>query len=204
MTNEVLEIVTKEILEELKSLALSNAELISIVKRLFEKVEHIERSQNNNNVDVSVSERIRAIQLTCKSILEKEAFSVDHYNDLKRLIEVQAAGKDIAIRPIIKHRFYFKPIKIIVSIFFLIIIVLTRLYMNSRKEANEYKASDIKYRFLKLHANTSLNKVLSFTDSLYLVTPDSMKKEVMQVPEKNPEQPLKTFQKQTIEKKRPK
>ena len=59
MTNEVLEIVTKEILEELKSQALSNAELILIVKRLFEKVEHIERSLDNSKGDSSVSERIR-------------------------------------------------------------------------------------------------------------------------------------------------
>ena len=144
------------------------------------------------------------IQLSCKGILEKTNISADHYNDLKRLIEVQAAGKDMSVQPIIKHRFYFKPTTIIVSIFFLIIVVLTWLYMNSRKEANEYKPSAIKYRFIKLHANTNLNKVLSFTDSLYLFASDSMNKDVTQVLKKSQEQPLKMPAKQTIEKKRPK
>lgn len=204
MTNEVLEIVTKEILEELKSQSLSNAELISIVKRLFEKAEHIEQRQENNNVDASVSERIRAIQLTCKSILEKNVFSADHFNDLKRLIEIQTANRHTAHQPTTKRNFYFKLITIIGSLFLLIMVVLTRLYMNSRKELNEYKASDIKYRFLKLHANTNLSKVLSLTDSLYVATPDSMNKEVMQVVEKNREQPLEMHQKQNFEKKRPK
>lgn len=63
----------------------------------------------------------------------------------------------------------------------MIIVVLAWLYLDKRKETNDHRASNIKYRYMNLRANTNLSKVLLLTDSLYLFAPDSMRKDVIWV-----------------------
>ncbi|MBI1342129.1 MAG: hypothetical protein GC171_04235 [Terrimonas sp.] len=187
MKPEMLEIVLTELLEEQKKETITNAEIVSIIKRLFEKIEIIEQQGQAKN-DPSVAERIRAIQIACQSISEKLAFRTKEISDLKRLLDIQAAEAKMPVQSIIKHHFYFKTTAIIAFAFFMIIVVLTWLYLDKRKEANDHKASDIKSRYMKLHANTDLSKVLLLTDSLYLFAPDSMRKEVIWMERKRQEQ----------------
>ncbi len=158
MKPEMLEIVLTELLEEQKKETITNAEIVSIIKRLFEKVEIIEQQVQGKD-DPSVAERIRAIQIASQSISEKLAFPAKEITDLKRLLDIRTVETKVPVQSIIKHHHYFKTTAIIAFAFFIIIVVLTWLYLDKRKEANDHRASDIKYRYMNLRANANLSKV---------------------------------------------
>ncbi|MDQ6755310.1 MAG: hypothetical protein M3004_00085 [Bacteroidota bacterium] len=50
--------------------------------------------------------------------------------------------------------------------------------INCNNEKKAFEANDIKYRFLKANGNTSLLKLLNYTDSLYTLNPEYLAKQV--------------------------
>jgi hypothetical protein len=52
--------------------------------------------------------------------------------------------------------------------------------LDSRTQLKQYKAGEIKYRYLKLISNPNLQRLLFYTDSLYRLKPDSFKVAVLQ------------------------
>lgn len=165
MNPEMLELVLTELLEEQKKETLTNAEMISILKRLLEKLEVVEQLIQPKG-GPAISERLRAIQIACQSGSEKPALN-----------PVQITP----VQTVVKHHFYFKTTSIIAISFFLIIVILTWLYLEKAKVENTYKENDIKYRYLKITASPNLKKMLRITDSLYLFDADSMEKKVLWV-----------------------
>lgn len=158
-----MEIVLTELLEEQKKETITNVEMVSIVKKVLEKLEVLEQAIQPRD-GPALSERVRAIQLACQSKLETS---------------VSSSVKPLPIQTVVKHHLYFKTTAVIAVSFFLSLVVLIWLYMDQRKETNTYKENDIKYRYLKLNASPHLKKVLRFTDSIYLFASDSIKRKVV-------------------------
>jgi hypothetical protein len=163
MNLEMLEIVLTELLEEQKKETITNAEMVSIVKRLLEKLENMEQLIQPKD-GPTILERLRAIQIACQGRTEKPTLP---------------SAQITQVQTVIKHHFYFKTTAVIATAFFMLIVTLSWLYLGKRKELNTNRANDIKYRYLKLNANPNLKKILLLTDSLYLFAPDSMQKKVV-------------------------
>jgi hypothetical protein len=172
MNPEMLEIVLTELLEEQKKETITNVEMVSIVKKVLEKLEIVEQVVQPR-AGPGISERLRAIQIACQANLEKPT---------------SQSLQSMPVQTIVKHHFYFKTTAVIAVSFFMIMVILTWLYLGERKESDRYKANDIKYRYLQLNASPSLKKVLSLTDSLYLFTPDSIKRKVAWIEKQQREQ----------------
>ena len=163
MNPEMLELVLAELLEEQKKEAITNAEMVSVVKRALQKLEVIEQLIQPSD-GPGISERIRAIQIACQGSPEKPA---------------AVSPQIMKVQTVIKHHFYFKTTAVIASSFFILIVVLTWLYLGKRKESEAHRSSDIKYRYLKLNPSPDLKQILHFTDSLYFFAPDSIQKKVL-------------------------
>ena len=193
MNPEMLEIVLTELLEEQKKETITNVEMVSIVKKVLEKLEVLEQVVEPSD-GPGISERLRAIQIACQTNLEKPT---------------SQPLQSMPVQTIVKHHFYFKTTAVIAVSFFMIMVVLTWLYLGERKESGRHKANDIKYRYLQLNASPNLKKILRLTDSLYLFTPDSIKRKVAWIEkqqreqsqmEKKQEQPAKQSPKRNDEK----
>ncbi len=163
MNPEMLELVLTELLEEQKKETITNAEMVSVVKRVLEKQESLEQVIQPKD-GPGILERIRAIQIACKGSPEKPA---------------TVSPQVMQVKTIIKHHFYFKTTAFIASLFFISIVVLTFLYLRKRNEANSRRANDIKYRYLKINASPTIEKILRLTDSLYLFAPDSIQAKIV-------------------------
>lgn len=168
----MLELVLTEMLEEQKKETITNVEMVSIVKKVLEKLEVLEQVVQPSD-GPGISERLRAIQIACQANLEKPT------------------SQSLQSRPaqtIIKHHFYFKTTALIAVSFFMVMVVLSWLYLGKMKKLDTYRANDIKYRYLQLNANPNLKKVLRLTDSLYLFAPDSIKRKVVWMEKQQREQ----------------
>ncbi len=172
MNLEMLELVLTELLEEQKKETITNAEMVSIVKRVLEKLEVMEQLIQPKD-GPAILERLRAIQIACQGSLEKTALP---------------SPQITKVQTVIKHHFYFKTSAVIATSFFIVIIILSMLYLGKRKELNTHRANDIKYRYLNLNVSSNLKKILRLTDSLYLFDPDSMRIKVVWMERQQQEQ----------------
>ena len=172
MNLEMLELVLTELLEEQKKETIANAEMVSIVKRVFEKLEVMEQLIQPED-GPAILERLRAIQIACQDRSEKPAL---------------IPARTTQVQTVIKHYFYFKTSAVIATSFFIVIIILSMLYLVKTKELNTHRANDIKYRYLKLNSSPNLGKILRLTDSLYLFDADSMMKKVVWMERQQQEQ----------------
>lgn len=172
MNLEMLELVLTELLEEQKKETITNAEMVSIVKRVFDKLEVMEQLIQPKD-GPAILERLRAIQIACQDRPEKQSFP---------------PAQTRSVQTIIKHHFYFKTTAVIATSFFMVIVVLAWLYLGKRKEVNIHQGNDIKYRYLRLNASPNLEKILSLTDSLYQFAPDSIQRKVEWIERRQNEQ----------------
>jgi len=166
MNPEAIEIVLTELLEEQKQEILTNGEIIAILKRILEKVNKVELQMPTDNGS-TITESIRAIQLTCKEISEKKMLLQNSLSD--------SIPESFRVKAITRHRYYTN-IAFIATFFFLLSVSLIWLYIGKCNQANYYKINDLKYSYIKVHSTSSLKKIFELTDSLYLVSPDSMEK----------------------------
>ena len=172
MNLEMLELVLAELLEEQKKETITNAEMVSVVKRALQKLEVMEQLIQPND-GPGILERIRAIQIACQGSSDKQA---------------AVSSQTMHVQTDIKHHFYFKTTGVIAVLFFILIVVLIFLYLGKRKEVHSYQANDWKYRYLKLNSNSNLKKICHLTDSFYLFNPDSMKKKTLWMERQQQEQ----------------
>ena len=77
-----------------------------------------------------------------------------------------------------KHELH-KGFLIIISLFLLSVILICAL-INSYQNNKQYKANDLKYRYLKVADNTAILKLCNITDSLYQKNEDSFRIRVEQ------------------------
>jgi len=83
----------------------------------------------------------------------------------------------------VHHHHATKTIWIAAALFLIVCLEAAALYETINK-LNAYKANDTKYRYLKLQDNTALNKLLTFTDSLYQIN-GTMRDSVIRREEQN-------------------
>lgn len=176
MKPETLEIVLNELLEEQKKETITNAEMIMIVKIILQKLEAIEESVNAFQ-QPEQPDRLRAIQISNKAILEGQQTLDAKLSDLKSMTTAQPVPAPQPVT-VIKYRNNYKIIGCIIAASALFISVLCMLYNFKKNEASFYQSSDIKYRYIKLLAGNYLRRSLAATDSLYLSDPGGMKNTV--------------------------
>jgi hypothetical protein len=168
--------VLNEILEEQKKEAISNAEMIMIVKKILEKLEAIEQTITPNGTS-DEPDRLRAVQISNKAILEGQQSLDEKLTNIQSMIKSQPVEKPQPVT-VVKYRNNYKPIAWITGLSCLVIAVLFMLYNFKKNEAVAYQPSDIKYRYVKALAGTYLRRSLTATDSLYSSDPERMKQTV--------------------------
>ena len=162
MNLEMLEIVLTELLEEQKKETIMNVEMVSIVRRVLERLEVMEQLIQPKD-DTAILEQLRDIKIACQDRPVKQTYP---------------SAPTRPVQAIIKHHFFFKTTTVTAISFFVVIVILSGLYIREKSELDNHRANDIKYRYLKLNSSPNLEKILSHTDSLYRFAPDSMKRKV--------------------------
>jgi len=82
-------------------------------------------------------------------------------------------------RKVQHHHHFQKIIWIAAGLFLALCLVCTAWYMTAR-DSGQYQANDIKYRKLKLDADSAFHQYLVRLDSIYLSDPDKMRKNVIE------------------------
>ena len=103
MNLEMLEIVLTELLEKQKKETITNAEMVSIVRRILEKLEVMEQ-QIQPKDGPAILEQLRAIQIACQSNSEKPAFP---------------SAQIKPVQTVVKHLVHFKTTAVIAIAFFM-------------------------------------------------------------------------------------
>lgn len=157
-----LEFILRDMLDDLKALRASNAELqnnsINIINSLntFEKLLK-EQKQNAPVIDTSSFE----------NVVNKE------FIQLKNFITAESLNKRI------EHKHHLHKGLFVFLILMLLCFILSFGWYKSYNESKSFKANDIKYRALQVVANKSLRKLLSHTDSLYSLNNDSFELKII-------------------------
>ena len=107
MNPEMLELVLNELLEEQKQESVSNAEMISLVRELVKKMEMI-LQQTHLNDNQLLHERARAIQVSCREILENQHTYANHLDGIKILLATHSGTSTNYVQTIIKHHHHIK------------------------------------------------------------------------------------------------
>lgn len=113
--------------------------------------------------------RIRNEVEELKTSARSNSFPITEMQELSnRLAETTMVLRQSAISKVIHHHYIPKLIWVAAGLFITVVLVCSGWYMTASK-LKENKASDTKYRYLKLSNNAFLRQVLFTTDSLYRV-----------------------------------
>ena len=152
----------------------------SVIEKVDGHEKRISETQTAINKMSNVSEQIESM----KDAVEKLNSSVNNISFPVRDMKDLRSQLSRPVTNTVEHHHHFPKILWLASGLFLgLAIVCTGWYMTGTS-MKEYKASDTKYRYLKLNSNKSLQDLLSFTDSLYRTDPD-MRDSVIQKEEEN-------------------
>jgi len=171
MKPEVLETVMTEILEEQKQVSDKLGSYTSILMEVYEKLSKTEDADFNN-----LNERLRLIQMACQSIPEQFNFPVKEITQLKISLDSCTMQLRQPLQQQIKHHISKIWMVAIAQLIALVVIIYFLLDTNGRLQ--QYRSNDYKYRHLKLTNNKSIQQLLMYADSLYIINPDSFKTSV--------------------------
>jgi hypothetical protein len=173
MKPEMIEIILNELLEEQKKENESNAEMVTVVKKLLDKMDALQQ-QIPLPENPGVPERIRAVQIGIKDILDVQQVCNKLIAELKEITTAQQLV--VCPEPVttIKHHYHYTAIATISVVFLASVFIFISMYSDKMTEVQNYKASDTKYRYLKLTRSTYLSRALTVTDSLYISDPKLM------------------------------
>jgi hypothetical protein len=171
MKPEVLETVMTEILEEQKQVSDKLGSYTSILMEVNDKLSKTEEADFNN-----LNERLRLIQMACQSIHEQFSFPVKEITQLKISLDSCTMQLRQPLQQQIKHQISKIWMVAIALLIALIVIIYFLLDANGRLQ--QYRSNDYKYRHLKLTNNKSIQQLLMYADSLYIINPDSFKTSV--------------------------
>lgn len=147
-----------------------------LLKSIIEKVE----AQGNKIAEVQGTikdfsgkpqeiEQVKAELKTMKSAVESISFPTKEMRELsKSMIEVRDRLNRPVTNTVQHHHHIPKIIWLCIGLFVSVAVVCTGWYTTANT-LSEYKASDTKYRYLKLNSDKSLQQLLYITDSLYRV-----------------------------------
>ena len=174
MKPEVLETVMTEILEEQKQVSDKLGSYTSVLMEVYEKLSKTGRQEpaDFNNL----SERLRLIQMACQSILEQINLPVKEITQLKVSLDSCTVQLRQPLQQQVKHHIG-KIWKVTIALVIALAVVVYFL-LNTNGRLQQYRSNDFKYRHLKLTNNRSLQQLLLYADSLYIINPDSFKTSV--------------------------
>lgn len=171
MSNKEIEIVLNELLDEQKKQILANAEVVNILKQLLEKTVVIEKQFQPGDTP-TISERVRAIQISCNNNENKES-SIKNEVPFGHL-PVPSIGLTV------KYSYHLKAI-ITAIVFFLLTVVFAIKYYSQVAELSRFRINssywqeaNLKYRFIKTNPNRLIQKAFRQTDSLYEASSQSI------------------------------
>jgi hypothetical protein len=99
-------------------------------------------------------------------------FPIKQMEDLsKNLVANAAMLKQPVENKVLHHHHVHKIIIITASIFVMLCLTFCGWY-NTAEKLDQYRATDFKYRYLKLKNNPALHQLLAITDSLYQTNPE--------------------------------
>jgi hypothetical protein len=164
------DILLKSIIEKVEAQENKIAEVQGTLKDFFGKSQEIEQTK----VELK----------TMKSAVEGISFPTKEMRELsKSMIEVRDRLNRPVINTVQHHHYIPKIIWLCIGLFVSLAAVCTGWYMTANT-LTEYKASDTKYRYLKLNSNKSLLELLYTTDSLFRTDP-GLRDSVVQLEEEN-------------------
>jgi hypothetical protein len=158
-----------------------------LLQTIVEKLEALEIAllkQDNESANTLLHRNLLNEIKACKSGIEGLSTEV---NNFSKKMEVQMLRFDAFTRISDKHRQdqtihhhrLHKGLWVSVGLFILVGLLAVSLF-NSRTDLKRYEANDIKYRLLKVKADTVVLRRLYKTDSIYNENPDAVKKATIQ------------------------
>jgi hypothetical protein len=166
METNVIETVLTEVLEEMKQI---NSKLTSFTAILMEI--HEWKMKAKDDIPDKLSERLGTVQKTLQALPAKINLPIEEMRQLRDSLESCRRQLKQPIRQVVKYHMS-KMLMVAIALFLGCVSMLYFLFdTNSRLEL--YKAGDIKYRQLQQTNNSTLQRLLFYTDSLYTLNPDS-------------------------------
>lgn len=122
---------------------------------------------------------ISQVEKDCKTIFQEISFPKEEMQELTYQLTIVANLLRLPPKKEVSHHHHInKGIWISVGLLVIVMVQFTLLSKAwSKKEGQE--ASDLKYRYLKLYADTGSQRLLFHVDSVYLQDKDEFKKNVM-------------------------
>lgn len=122
---------------------------------------------------------INQVEKDCKTIFQEISFPKEEMQELTYQLTIVANLLRLPPKKEVSHHHHInKGIWISVGLLVIVMVQFTLLSKAwSKKEGQE--ASDLKYRYLKLYADTGSQRLLFHVDSVYLQDKDEFKKNVM-------------------------
>mgnify|MGYP000970236274 CR=1 FL=1 len=149
-----------------------------LAKSIIEKVEGQENKisemeaaiKNLSGITVEI-ENIKHAAESMKEIAETISFPTQEMRILSRSITECRKQLSHPVQNTVQHHHHFpKILWLSIGLFLALATVCAGWYMTVAA-LEEYKESDIKYRYLKVFGNNSIKKILFFTDSLHRANP---------------------------------
>jgi hypothetical protein len=136
-------------------------------RKIDELSERLEQLKRNDQVLNVVESKVGAV----KSLVEKFYFPKEEMWELSNHIATSVTLlKQPVKQEIVHHHHASKIIWTTAALFLTVCLISVGWYLTS-EQVDIYKLNDTKYRFLKLHANESLNKSIGVLDSLSVANP---------------------------------
>ena len=135
-------------------------------RKLDELIERLEHSPNYTTTLNQIENKVGLVATCIQRIGIPQ-------KEMQELTEMIATNIDLMQHPIkqeIRHHHHATKTIWIAAALFLIVCMEGGALYKATNNLQQYKANDTKYRYLKLQDNSVLNKLLSFTDSLYAVS----------------------------------
>ena len=168
----------------------TNTVFMDVVRKKMEtqdkKISDIQQKMDNPAISPIEIDHIKKSLLEIKTDIQNINFPQKEMQELSANL---ITGVRLLKHPVenkVQHHHHVPKIIWIACGLFIIVCLLCAGWFTTIKSLEQYKATDTKYRFLKLSDNKSLRQILYITDSLYRVDP-AMRDSVVQKEEANQE-----------------
>ncbi|MGN6605376.1 MAG: hypothetical protein ACTHK8_23220 [Ginsengibacter sp.] len=157
-----------------------------LLQAIVEKLESLETAllkQDNADKDEELKATVKSNQ---SSFIKFNAACDANNKKIDSLSEEIRALQETNSQVRHTHHFH-KQVWISVSLF-IISLLLAYGWINCSNEKKSFEANDMKYRYWKANGNSSLLRIIYYTDSLYKLNEDHFTNEVLQAERKIEEQ----------------
>lgn len=163
------EVLLQTIVEKLEALG------VALLKK--ESTEDVVRRE-------ALVKEIKLFQSEIKMFRENFTLTNDKMSELTRSIQLYANLLQQPLKNNVEHKHHLHKGLWMTAILFNTSILLAFAWNNALQTQKQFEANDIKYRSLKVRGNESLLKLLHYTDSLFIVNGENLRKTTLQEEER--------------------